>query len=199
MFTASTCWRLELLITVNLICLGIRGASVCHHIQGFCSLTVDVKRHKNSHNKDSERVGKKKKKGVGVVQLSLQHSLSVSFAILVHRWHQSHACVLALNSPHSKTPGTYFGASVSRSARPPPHSSLFLLLSLSSVSLPNLMLWLKLAPSGLVYKTPRVHCLHVSHIGFGVGFSSWPTTTPQTREMVSVAMFLEGAVSRDVL
>ena len=60
------------------------------------------------------------------------------------------------------------------------------------------MVWLKLAPRGLVYKAPRVHCLHVSHIGFGVGFSSWPPTTPETWEMVSVATFLGGAVSRDV-
>lgn len=123
---------------------------------------------------------------------------SVSLAILVHRWHQSQACVLALNSPHSKTPGAYFGASVSRSALPPPRSSLFLLLSLGSVFLPNLMVWLKLAPHGLVYKAPRGQCLYVSHIGFGVGFSSWPPTTPQTWEMVSVAMFLGRGVSRNL-
>uniref|UniRef100_A0A8D0A2M1 Myosin regulatory light chain 2, skeletal muscle isoform-like n=3 Tax=Euacanthomorphacea TaxID=123369 RepID=A0A8D0A2M1_SANLU len=44
------------------------------------------------------------KKGTGVGSVVPQHVLSVSFAILVHRV-QSQACVLALNSPHSKTHG----------------------------------------------------------------------------------------------
>lgn len=134
-----------------------------------------------------------------VTSLVPQHSLSVILAILVHRWHYSVACELALNSPHSKTPGAYFGASVNWYEPPPPHSSLFLLHFFSSVSLPNLLVWLKLAPCGLVYKAPWGQYLHVSHIGFGVGFSSWPTTTPQTWEMVSSAMSLRRTGMLDFL